>query len=64
MSKARPRAKQRKKDIVLPLLPGQKRDPKLGPRSPLLAAQDAIRGFKLLQEKGLLRRKRRVKDGT
>lgn len=38
MSKAQPRAKERKGDINLPLLPGQRRDPKLPPRSKALDA--------------------------
>lgn len=51
MSKARPRAKERKEDIHLPLLPGQRRDSKLTPKSDALDALMKAPGrFKRLRE--------------
>ena len=49
MSKARPRAKQRKGDIHLPLLPGQRRDPRLKPDDALAKLLKAPGRFKRLR---------------
>ena len=49
MSKARPRAKERKEDINLPLLPGQRRDPRLKKPDVLGAFSKAGAGFKRLR---------------
>lgn len=56
MSKARPRAPQRTGDVNLPLLRGQKRDPRLGKAGALTAfgkARQGLRAVRKLSQRSL-----------